>query len=301
MCVFVALQCVLQPTCWRWLVDLHTQVVVMTSAVPAFGKHRSTVNSIFRCYMVFAAVLLFVDAQQSRDTAWSLPPPPLPPPGVAATCDQRNSCGPQHTNAFFPFHARNCFCDEFCHIYDDCCADYTPLPLGGSGSLPPFNCHRVEDIDTSFEYYIVDRCPRHYSENATVQELCRDERLDDVFYRLPVAGRTSGILYRNAFCAICSDEKDYVFWRVEHRCSVGSRTQPVPNPELPEATLRQMIQCMPYLLPPEVADDGNANGAKRVLLPRKCKSHINKCKKRSKGRRRCTGPTAYVYDGLQVS
>lgn len=284
----------------------------MTSSILPCTQHSyemfpspSRCRPVFRCVVFVAVALVMVESKRPpRDIAWSLPPPP-PPPGVVATCDQRNSCGPSNVYARLPFHARNCFCDAVCQIFGDCCADYVPLPppvpdISGGTSTPVFTCQRVEDINTSFEYYIVDRCPREYSANATVRELCRNERLEGLFYRLPVAGRSSGLLYRNAYCALCSGEKDYVFWRVEHKCisSPGNQVTP-PNLAQPEAALRYITQCVADLLPPEVVD---GDGLKGLLMPRKCKSHVSKCDKRANRRGgRCAGATAYVYEGLQVS
>jgi len=214
------------------------------------------------------------------------------------SCDRRSSCGVDNANARLPFYTRNCFCDALCRTYDDCCADFRPDSAGtGTGnSLPNLprsvvSCARVEEIDTAYEIYIVTKCPRSFSD-PVVRDRCEDERISGEFYRLPVSGLTSGVLYRNAYCAMCANETAYLFWRMAHLC-VGRGGDAAPD-------VRQMMRCPPELLPPEVG-----GVTSEWLRPRKCKSHVSQCEPRrqSKGgrsRRRCRGPTSYVYDGLLV-
>jgi len=235
-----------------------------------------------------------------------LPPPQRPQQQPeTVSCEQRASCGADGENARLPFYTRNCFCDALCQTYDDCCADFRPPPPAtdtGSGfpHLPrsAISCARVEEIDTAYEIYIVARCPRNFRGNATVREYCEDDRISGDFYRLPVSGAASGVLYRNAYCAQCANESAYFFWRMAHLC-VGRDGGDAPP------DVRQLMRCPLELLPPEV-DFGDGASAER-LRPRKCKSHVSHCdaRRRPKGgggrsRRRCRGPTSYVYDGLQV-
>ena len=216
------------------------------------------------------------------------------------TCEQRASCGVDNANARLPFYTRNCFCDALCRTYDDCCADFRPESAETGNSLPNLprsviSCARVEEIDTAYEIYIVTKCPRGFSD-AFIRDRCEDERIAGEFYRLPVSGVTSGVLYRNAYCAMCANETAYLFWRMAHLCvRVAGHVGGAPD-------VRQMMRCPPELLAPEVSDD-DATAVR--LRPRKCKSHVAQCepRRRSKGgrtRRRCRGPTSYVYDGLEV-
>jgi len=228
--------------------------------------------------------------------------PEVPRRQPEVSCGQRASCGVANANARLPFYTRNCFCDALCRVYDDCCADFRPQSTEtGTGNsllnLPrsAISCARVEEIDTAYEIYIVTKCPRGFS-NRFIRDRCEDERISGEFYRLPVSGVTSGVLYRNAYCAMCANETAFLFWRMAHLCvGVGGGAPDV----------RQMMtRCPPELLAPEVSGDGDATSGER-LRPRKCKSHVSQCEPRrrgkgGRGRRRCRGPTSYVYDGLQV-
>jgi len=234
------------------------------------------------------------------------PPPPPPPPEVVP-CEERASCGVGSVHARHPFYTRNCFCDALCRTYDDCCADFRrpeSTTTGTGNSLPNLprsviSCARVEEIDTAYEIYVVRRCPRGFS-NPFVRDRCEDERISGEFYRLPVSGVTSGVLYRNAYCAMCANETAYLFWRMAHLCvGIAGRGGGGDAPDV-----RQMMRCPPELLPPEMGGD---QATAERLRPRKCKSHVSHCEPRRRGkggrrvRRRCRGPTSYVYDGLLVT
>jgi len=248
--------------------------------------------------MVIVTTAAEADYPPETESSRSRPEP------EAVSCDRRASCGVANANARLPFHTRNCFCDALCRTYDDCCADFRPDDAAaaaaeaetGNGfpNLPrsAISCARVEEIDTAYEIYIVSRCPRRFADRF-VRDRCENEGISGEFYRLPVSGVASGVLYRNAYCAMCANESAYLFWRMAHLCVGGGGGGGGAPPDV-----RQMMRCPPELLAPEASDG-------RRLRPRKCKSHVSQCEPRRRGqggrmRRRCRGPTSYVYDGLQV-
>jgi len=65
-------------------------------------------------------------------------------------------------------------------------------------------------------FYMVSRCPHSY-DIQHIRESCeRGQQVTaDTFFRLPVNGKRSRILYRNLFCAICNNDSDVRYWSVE--------------------------------------------------------------------------------------
>lgn len=215
------------------------------------------------------------------------------------SCERRSKCG--NSSSTLPFHARNCFCDASCRTYGDCCQDYRALPPGQGTTAATAgpdaalkgitSCRRNEDIDRTHEIYIVDHCPRSYQE-AGVRRNCENELASEVFNRLPVTGRTSGVLYRNVYCAVCSGDREFVFWELAYRC-IGMSDPPITAIDTGEEFRRLVttLRCTLQLLPP------------LGLAPRKCKSSIDECDKRWRDERvakKCRIYTSYVYLDLEV-
>lgn len=216
-------------------------------------------------------------------------------------CAHRNQCG---RHARLPFHARNCFCDSSCRAYGDCCRDYDPKealdPGTDTGPVIPHSvrgivsCRRVEEIDTSYEMYIVDSCPKGYKDRFVVDK-CQNELTPGLFYRLPVTGRTTGVLYRNVYCAICAGDADVVYWEMAYKCSEADWLSNGTLKKIETAEefrrLTTHLRCPAEMIPPM---------GKR---PRKCKSNIDRCPRKWRDDRvanKCKSYTAYVYNGLQV-
>lgn len=216
-------------------------------------------------------------------------------------CAYRNQCG---RHARLPFHARNCFCDSSCRAYGDCCRDYDPKEAldPGTDMVPVIphsvrgivSCRRVEEIDTSYEMYIVDSCPRGYKDRYVVDK-CQNELTPGLFYRLPVTGRTTGVLYRNVYCAICAGDADVLYWEMAYKCSEADwlSNGTLRRFETADEFRRQTnhLRCPAEMIPPM---------GKR---PRKCKSNIDRCPRKWRDDRvanKCKSTTAYVYHGLQV-
>ena len=82
-----------------------------------------------------------------------------------------------------------------------------------------FACQRVREVDPEVEMYVVTSCPRQFKD-VWVREQCgRETTSDDLFYRVPVSGVQSTLVYRNYYCALCNGETNVTFWQV------GSRQQ----------------------------------------------------------------------------
>lgn len=139
------------------------------------------------------------------------------------TCDQRNSCrgrdpywNPRQVNTI------NCFCDDRCQIYDDCCSDFIQTSSNHfyeNFKLPRnvFTCRMVNGVDEFSPVYVVDSCPKNYTYQYT-KRLCERGNIQDVFTSVPVSGSLSGILYKNFYCSICNGEDNYSFWSIDVQC-----------------------------------------------------------------------------------
>ena len=127
------------------------------------------------------------------------------------TCDRYASCAPGID------HVNTCFCDRLCRIYGDCCPDY--VDEEGGHRLTPLPSHFFACSLTSVEpVYVITECPVTYNVRF-VRDGCRlgsasGRRPSETFYAVPVSSRTSGLVYRNVYCAVCHGEEDVGFWKV---------------------------------------------------------------------------------------
>ena len=94
-------------------------------------------------------------------------------------------------------------------MYDCVCLDHIQHKL----TRKAFSCRRVHEVDLDVEMYLVSSCPRQFKD-VWVREQCGNESTTELFYRVPVSGVTSTIVYRNYYCALCNDEADVTFWQV---------------------------------------------------------------------------------------
>lgn len=223
----------------------------------------------------------------------SLDLPPVP-------CTSRNRCGLQD-GAPLTYHDRNCFCDDLCHLYGDCCRDNEDQPgrPGVSLDLDTVSCRRVMEIDPEVELYIVDSCPEGYSDTEVRQKCDMDTDLSWTnglaFYRLPVTGKHSGILYKNFHCAQCAGDMDVIFWNVQVGCSEVPENLNTAPPRKVINDVLQYTREGKYFCGLEFVHD--------QVSARHCKTNINRCDRSYKDKRirkKCRSHTAYVYVGKQV-
>ena len=160
-------------------------------------------------------------------------------------CDARSSCSGieglepaeyfemigSNMSAFL--RDRNCFCDPLCHLFGQCCSDKTAPPKSRDTSFG----YSVEHILHSANYYPfikhgspklsiikIARCPN--TSSRTLRDLCYN-KTDDMFKRIPVSGKQSGLVFRNIFCAVChgagipGGNEEVILWQTPWKIPEG--------------------------------------------------------------------------------
>ncbi|KAK2158721.1 hypothetical protein LSH36_165g08007 [Paralvinella palmiformis] len=207
------------------------------------------------------------------------------------TCKQRNKCS-KREGVQMGFYDQNCFCDDLCRMYGDCCKDYKgslpdTIPAHFRLSKRTLSCHRVIPIDQTAEIYRVEKCPTGYGD-AFVREKCEDSHSLDQFLEIPVSGLQTGILYKNYYCAVCSGDVNLSFWNVKWICENGPSIDNVTNTEqlLDDVWFMGAGNCIYEFTHP-------------TMTYRRCKSHLSRCPKYWDGdpevSRKCKETTAYTY------
>ena len=219
--------------------------------------------------------------------------PPSKSKFTEMTCDHFASCAADVN------HENTCFCDRVCRIYADCCPDYVDEEGDQLTPLPPriFTCSEMY----SDHFYFITECPTTYDVQF-VREGCRlgsasaQRQSSERFYAVPVSGRTSGLVYRNIYCAVCHGEESVDFWNVTTRnCDEPRSSEQVTlEPESAgDPLLRESFisRCLVLFSP-----------ASDVPPPRRCVSNIASCPDHADAElmSRCerSSNVAYIYDRM---
>jgi len=235
-------------------------------------------KALLICEAFVQLLVMTVQQQQQQDEMKA---------NTEVDCDERASC--RYTDE----QRRNCYCDDLCHIYDDCCADHdvtTSKVTTLSGATE--SCQRLPDVMTSdSELYVVSRCPSSYNDtdvSRRCSQLHASDNPADRFYRIPVVLRSNQLrlTYRNVYCAVCTEiNARPVFYVIEVRC----RSLPV-SANVPVASLLRSASCRVVYTAP-----------RSVTSSRTCLSRISHCDRRwadTAVSDRCRhGPVSYVYAG----
>ncbi|XP_067951050.1 uncharacterized protein [Watersipora subatra] len=124
-------------------------------------------------------------------------------------------------------HELNCFCDEQCIYYNDCCED-SPYQATAETKLPDNTFHCKEDVSELKEKYNpsdipwgimeVNRCPSGY-ENDEIRTQCESDLSGKLnLESIPVTDLSTGIRYSNWYCAQCHDIRSVQFWKIDVGC-----------------------------------------------------------------------------------
>ena len=107
-----------------------------------------------------------------------------------------------------------CFCDEYCTVFRDCCADYEQYCIQGvhSSSLRSLNhdlwkCHDVVGFLVPFtdSLWMISACPANWTHDEIATKCTRNlsEKSEDCqTYSAPLIDAKNNT-YKNRFCATC--------------------------------------------------------------------------------------------------
>ena len=109
---------------------------------------------------------------------------------------------------------RNCFCDNACAVYGDCCIDAKAyVQAEQKVNHLSFECMNLKQYG---DIYVKNQCASDWSaERPKIKAACENPgTLDhDPFGSTPVTSLQSGFTYKNFFCAVCNhDSLDVRFW-----------------------------------------------------------------------------------------
>ncbi|KAL5006687.1 hypothetical protein ScPMuIL_015493 [Solemya velum] len=95
-----------------------------------------------------------------------------------------------------------CGCDMTCIADRSCCIDFalTATDFCTSNQALTGEHYKQNDI----MYAIIDQCPQNFPDNFT-KHLCEFENDDDIKTLIPVLSLGTSLVYKNMYCAICSE------------------------------------------------------------------------------------------------
>lgn len=113
---------------------------------------------------------------------------------------------------------RNCFCDNACAMYGDCCIDANAyVQADQQVNHQSFECANLKQYG---DIYVKNKCQSDYL-NPTIKAKCETPGLpnNDPFGTTPITSMASGFTYKNYYCAVCNeDSEDIRFWRPRLEC-----------------------------------------------------------------------------------
>ena len=127
-------------------------------------------------------------------------------------CPGRDSCrqgrstrGPQGVEN--DWKKRNCFCDNACSVYGDCCIDANAYDQAEQQvNHLSFECANLKQYG---DIYMRNKCLDDWNELPNIKSACENPGLlksKDPLGSTPVTSMDSGFTYRNYFCAVCNKD-----------------------------------------------------------------------------------------------
>ncbi|XP_069172542.1 uncharacterized protein [Procambarus clarkii] len=144
-----------------------------------------------------------------------------------AACSPWDSCERGETTSFPPkWHNSNCFCDEMCAEYGDCCLDSLYYDVySHKNNVNKYQCINVMQYGN---IYMKGTCLQGWRDEE-VTNLCLSgppassiERFDPLG-NLPATSLDTSLTYTNYYCALCNNDAQTLFmWKPRWECENSS-------------------------------------------------------------------------------
>ena len=135
-------------------------------------------------------------------------------------CPERDSCNfgrSSRGSLEMDWRQRNCFCDEDCAVYGDCCIDARAFdPAEQRDQFERFECRTLRQYGS---IYMRSECDTGWS-LPNIAAACKgSDSKGDPLARMPVTSTSTGITFTNYYCAVCNHAgRDVVFWKPRLEC-----------------------------------------------------------------------------------
>ncbi|CAL8101736.1 unnamed protein product [Orchesella dallaii] len=126
------------------------------------------------------------------------------------TCPPKDTCAPSRSDRngalMNDWKKRNCFCDQQCIVYDDCCVDssYRRDPNVTYKKSDNFQCVKLRQFGS---LYMKTHCPANWKDEM-IRTGCEEDKATsfDPVSSLPVTNMRSGFTFKNYYCAVCNNQ-----------------------------------------------------------------------------------------------
>ena len=157
-----------------------------------------------------------------------------------------------------------CSCSSDCFVYNNCCPD---LEIQFSSS----DCRNIiiyssnNTIKLENKYAIVSKCPK--GADTSLLHLCTKSRdIEDGLLYPPVTSTTYLLTFKNKFCALCNDIKQFIPWKLNFTCDIKFNFTTTVN-EIVTTAIKH--QCSISYIPGQSLSD-KVKPCKESLLINKC-------------------------------
>jgi hypothetical protein len=126
---------------------------------------------------------------------------------------------------------KNCFCDQACFQYDDCCEDIKHYQIKQQIQATcvdytyPLRIHSELYEPTVMPVWMITTCLSNYQytqlEKKCIYPFENDLFLSNPSAYIPMTSRQNNVTYRNIYCAQCNNENtdSLINWRLEISCN----------------------------------------------------------------------------------
>ena len=162
------------------------------------------------CHFALVLLALTVSARGAESAACS-------------SCTSSSHCSPELSSA------EQCRCDANCAAYGDCCSD---RPQCGDADAPldglEFECRPTENIflprydpqALGVSYWMVSACPGGWlADNDARRREVERNCTSNAPLLPPVSDRSTGVVYKNEYCAVCNNVVSVAQWQYGLGCT----------------------------------------------------------------------------------